>query len=203
MTDYKAQIEEARRAQTAVYLATHEDVAADLSRIIEGLADAVEALVAENDKLRRLSSRWQEIINAPGFAEAVEAEARHYHDSACRYQTERDELVEALAESRANTGDREPRLVEAETVIHEARQWRKVPHMLDHILSEYRPVVLADHDKEVAARTIEGYRDLIERTTKLHDYAMDEGDWDEHKRLVAALTNYAAAIRSGSEGGNR
>lgn len=44
MTDYKAQIDEARRAQAAVYLATESDVADDLSRIIKGLADAVEAL---------------------------------------------------------------------------------------------------------------------------------------------------------------
>lgn len=36
-------IEEARRAKTAVYLATDASVADDLSRIIGGLADALEA----------------------------------------------------------------------------------------------------------------------------------------------------------------
>jgi hypothetical protein len=46
-TDYGKLIEEARRAETAVYLAAPDSVAADLARIIRGLADAVEVLVAE------------------------------------------------------------------------------------------------------------------------------------------------------------
>ena len=43
MTDNEKLIEEARRAETAVYLATNASVADDLSRIIGGLADALEA----------------------------------------------------------------------------------------------------------------------------------------------------------------
>jgi hypothetical protein len=54
---------------------------------------------------------------------------------------------------------------------------------------------LADRDKEVAAQAIEGYRDFLERATKTHAYAMDDDDWDEHKRLTAALTAYAAHLR--------
>lgn len=42
-TDNEKLIEEARRAETAVYLATDARVADDLSRIIGGLADALEA----------------------------------------------------------------------------------------------------------------------------------------------------------------
>lgn len=49
--DYKARIDEARRAQAAVYLATDESVAQDISRIIKGLADAVEALLAIEQRL--------------------------------------------------------------------------------------------------------------------------------------------------------
>lgn len=45
MTDHNEKlIEEARRAKTAVYLATDARVADDLSRIIGGLADALEAV---------------------------------------------------------------------------------------------------------------------------------------------------------------
>ncbi len=51
MTDdeREALLREARRAQKAVFLATDADVAVDLSRIIRGLADALEACSRHSD----------------------------------------------------------------------------------------------------------------------------------------------------------
>jgi hypothetical protein len=46
-TDIAALIAEARKASRAVYLATDKTVADDLARILEGLADALEAAHAE------------------------------------------------------------------------------------------------------------------------------------------------------------
>lgn len=42
MTDHTELIAEARKAAVAVYLATDAEVAADLSRILKSLADALE-----------------------------------------------------------------------------------------------------------------------------------------------------------------
>lgn len=49
--DVQELINEARKAQAAVYLAAPEMAADDLSRIIRGLADALEALNRENQEL--------------------------------------------------------------------------------------------------------------------------------------------------------
>ena len=54
-------IEEARRAKRAVYLATDASVADDLSRIIGGLADALEAAeeaLTPTDDEREALARW-------------------------------------------------------------------------------------------------------------------------------------------------
>lgn len=53
------------------------------------------------DELRKLSRRWQEVVNATGFVEAVEAEARGYHDSACAYQADLARAREVIEKVRA------------------------------------------------------------------------------------------------------
>lgn len=49
----------------------------------------------------------------------------------------------------------------------------------------------------VRADAIDAFADIQVLITRLHDYAMDEGDWDEHNRLVASLKNYSAVLRKG------
>jgi len=50
--------------------------------------------------------------------------------------------------------------------------------------------------REVAATVLEEFAALQDALTSAHDYAMDDNDWDEHRRLVAALRNYAATYRA-------
>jgi hypothetical protein len=50
--------------------------------------------------------------------------------------------------------------------------------------------------REVAAAVIEQFAELQVATTEAHAYAMDDDDRDEHRRLVAALHNYAATWRN-------
>jgi chromosome segregation ATPase len=214
MTDYKAQVHEARRAQTAVYLATHEDVAADLSRIIEGLADAVEALE------RRAVHAELEWSEASARAEALVAENADgkvnfeiKHRAYLRTVTERDEALQALAESRARYGELEARLVEAEATLAKLRDEalaitsttrengtefeRGQENVSDRVLevtAEYHPVVLADHDKEVAARALEEFAD-----EQFGSVDPERPPWASE----VMIRDRAASIRSGSEGDTR
>jgi hypothetical protein len=50
--------------------------------------------------------------------------------------------------------------------------------------------------REVAATVLEEFADMQDAITEAHSYAMDDNDWDEHRRLVAALRNYAATYRA-------
>ena len=54
----RERVAEARKAQRAVYLATDEHVAEDLSRIIRGLADALEGTLTEPE--------WEWALRAVG-----------------------------------------------------------------------------------------------------------------------------------------
>lgn len=71
------------------YAAVHE-LAVTLAETERRLREAEDEMA----RLRALSARWQEVINAPVFMQAVEAEAHAYHETACIY---RQRLAEAVA----------------------------------------------------------------------------------------------------------
>jgi hypothetical protein len=62
VTDYGKLIKEARRAETAVYLAAPDSVAADLARIIRGLADALDFASAQLDSM---TEEWGVRVSVP------------------------------------------------------------------------------------------------------------------------------------------
>ena len=78
------------------------------------------------------------------------------------------------------------------------RQRMNIPAGSGRIVArDVDPEWLAEHDREVAVRTVDAFAEMQEQITAAHDYAMDETDWDEHKRFTASIRAYAAAIRSG------
>lgn len=140
MTDYKALVK--RGHDYANQLADSTHIQHKGAELVGDLADAVEALAG-------IEQRLTDHIN--------------------QLAAERDEAVKQLAESRANTGDMETRVVELEAVIEKVREAARENALdgelfystwhVDRALALAPPVVLADHDREVAARAWgEGFR---------------------------------------------
>lgn len=85
---------------------------------------------------------------------------------------ERDAALKALGESRAAFGDSEARRAELEAVIekvHESRrenagdgEWFYSTFHVDHALYAVPSVVLADRDREIAARALEDTADYFQ-----------------------------------------
>ena len=86
------------------------DFRSKLDEAEKALTDlAPRSLLAEVERLRELSHRWQAVVYAKSFEAAVSIEVRAYHDDECLYQIERDALAATVARVEALViGDFDP-----------------------------------------------------------------------------------------------
>lgn len=188
MTDYKALVDRLRKP--------HLQNPTGVDNIFSQAADAVEALVAESETLRREVEFKKARIR--GAVSDYEEECARRD----RAEAERDEALSHLAESRARFADSEARRVELEaanaTLRSEAeaimrtvrdngtdfeRGQENVSARVLEVLAAVPSTVLGERDQEVAARTLEEF-----------------GDWMHELGNEAAGTRaieLAAAIRRG------
>jgi hypothetical protein len=136
-------------------------------------------------------------------AETPEVEAAFMEGHASR-DAEVSELTRLLAESRARYGDLEARLVEAEAVIAAAKTHlsREVPRWDEWwawtkkaitILAASPSVVLADHDKEVAAQAVEAAIEHLMRWAGSQKHSTHIG------YLQDLVASYRVADQNGGE----
>lgn len=74
----------------------------DDADVADDAADAIEALTQDLEELRQLRRRYETIVNAVSFENAVSAEARRYHDGACVYGKTLDRIWEQAGRTGVN-----------------------------------------------------------------------------------------------------
>jgi hypothetical protein len=140
---------------------------------LAGRASRDAEVAAQQQRIRELELREAEIR-----VEAFMTESDSYRERIAA----RDAVIERVREWAENPADG----------VHENRV---IDFMRLHDVLDAAPESLL---AEVKAQALEEFATLQDTLMRVHDYVMDDDDWDEHYRCTASLRAGAANYRKGA-----